>query len=49
MDALADADSGGPHEAESVPVQGVGETKLLLQLSVGTSFANAHVSYGWVI
>jgi hypothetical protein len=30
-DAFADTDSGGPHEAESVALQGVGETELLLQ------------------
>ncbi len=31
MDAFADADSRGPHEAESVHFQGIDETKLLLQ------------------
>jgi hypothetical protein len=30
-DAFANADSGGPHEAESVALQSVGETELLLQ------------------
>jgi hypothetical protein len=34
MDAFADADSGGPHEAESIHRQGVGETELLLQLLI---------------
>jgi hypothetical protein len=34
IDAFADADSGGPHEAESVALQGVGETELLLQLLI---------------
>jgi len=34
MDAFADADSGGPYEAESVRRHGVGETELLLQLLV---------------
>ena len=30
-DAFADTDSGGPQEAESIGLQGVGETELLLQ------------------
>jgi len=30
-DAFADSDSGGPYEAESVALQGGGETELLLQ------------------
>lgn len=34
MDAFADADSGGSHEAESIHRQSVGETELLLQLLV---------------
>ena len=34
MDAFADADSRGPHEAESVHLEGVGETELLLQLLI---------------
>jgi hypothetical protein len=29
--AFADTDTGGPHAAESVALQGVGETELLLQ------------------
>jgi hypothetical protein len=31
MDAFTDADSRGPHEAESIHFQGIDETKLLLQ------------------
>jgi hypothetical protein len=34
MDAFADADSIGPHEAETVDLQDVGDTKLLLQLLI---------------
>jgi hypothetical protein len=30
-DAFANSDSGGAHEAESIGLQGVGETELLLQ------------------
>jgi len=34
IDAFADTDSCGPHEAESVHLHGVGETELLLQLLI---------------
>jgi hypothetical protein len=34
MDAFADADARGPHEAESIHLQGVSETELLLQLLI---------------
>ena len=33
-DTFTDADSCGPHEAESVGLQGVGKTELLLQMSI---------------
>ena len=34
MDAFADTDSRGPHEAESIYLQGVDESELLLQLLI---------------